>query len=96
MRAIITIAIMLCPELPLLGLHQSIHNLTIPLRLKDILDAPSISSKDGRIGVNITQSLISDLIKRIYTASVNTIFRGSDYYLKMLNIYCLTVNKTKF
>ena len=30
-----TAGIILCPKLLLLGLHQSIYNLTIPLRLKD-------------------------------------------------------------
>jgi len=72
------------------------HNLTLPLRLKDILDAPSISSKDGGVGVNITQSLILDALKRIYIAGVNTIFRDSDCYPKMPSIHYLTVNKTKF
>ena len=46
--------------------------------------------------MNITQSLILDALKRIYTASVNTVFRDSNRYPKMLSIYCLTVNKTKF
>jgi len=72
------------------------HNLTLPLRLKDILDAPSISGKDGGVRVNITQSLISDILKRIYIAGVNTVFKDSDRYSKMLSIYHLTVNKTKF
>jgi hypothetical protein len=46
-------AIILYSRLPLLGLYQSIYNLTILLRLKDILAAPSISSKDSGIGLNI-------------------------------------------
>jgi hypothetical protein len=92
----ITAAIVLYPRLPLLGLRQSIYNLTIPLRLKDILAAPSISSKDGRIGLNITRSLILDAIKRLYTASINSIFRDSDRYPKMLSIYYLNTNQTKF
>ena len=72
------------------------YNLIILLRLKDILNAPSISSKDSGIRVNITRSLISDVLKRIYIASVNTIFRGSNRYLKILSIYCLPINKTIF
>jgi len=91
-----TAAIVLCPKLLPLGLCQSMHDLTLLLRLEDILDAPSISSKDSRVRVNITQSLILDALKRIYTASVNTVFRDSDRYPKMLSMYCLTVNKTKF
>ncbi len=53
MQLMTTAAIILCPGLPLLGLHQSIYNLTIPLRLKDILATPSISSEDGGIRLNI-------------------------------------------
>jgi hypothetical protein len=46
-------AIILYPKLPILGLYQSIYNLTIPLRLKDILATPSISSEDSGIGLSI-------------------------------------------
>jgi len=95
-QAITTVAIILCPKLLPLGLHQSIHNLTLLLRLKDILDAPSISNKDNRVRVNITRSLISDALKRIHTAGINTIFRDSDRYPKMPSMHCLTINKTKF
>jgi len=68
------------------------HNLTIPLRLKDILAAPGISSEDSRIRLDITQSLILDAIKRIYTASINSVFRDSDCYPNMLSIYCLNMS----
>ena len=96
MRLMITVAIILCPRLLLLGLRQFIYNLIILFRLKDILTTPSISSKDGRIGLSITRSLILDTIKRLYIASVNFIFRDSDYYPKMLSIYYLNINQTKF
>ena len=72
------------------------HDLIILLRLKDILNAPSISSKDKEIRVNITRSLILDALKRIYIDGVNTIFRDSNRYPKMLSIYCLPINKTTF
>ena len=85
-------AIVLCPRLPLLGLYQSIYNLIILLRLKDILTAPSIFSKDSGIRLSIMWSLILDIIKRLYTASINFIFRDSNYYPKILNIYCLNIN----
>ena len=68
------------------------YNLIILLRLKDILAAPSISGKDGGIGLNITRSLILDAIKRLYIASINSIFRDSNYYPKILSIYCLNIN----
>ena len=96
MQAIITAAIILYPKLLLLGLCQSIYNLIILLRLKDILNSPNISSEDNRIRVNITQSLILDALKRIHTDSINTVFRDSNRYPKMLNMYCLPVNKTMF
>ena len=54
MQLIIMAAIVLCPELLLLGLHQGMYSPIILLRLKDILNAPSISGEDNRIGVNIT------------------------------------------
>jgi len=91
-----TTAIILYPELLPLSLCQSMYNPIIPLRLENILDALSVSSEDGGIKINITRSLISDLIKRIYIASVNTIFRGNNHYLKMLSIHYFTMNKTEF
>ena len=68
------------------------YDLIILLRLKDILNAPSISSKDNRIRVNIIQSLILDIIKRNYIASISFIFRSSNYYSKILSIYYLNIN----
>ena len=54
--------------------------------------APSTSSKDGGIGLNITRSLILDVIKRIYTASVNSIFRDNNYYSNMLSMHYLNIS----
>ena len=88
----ITVVIVLCPKLLLSGLRQSIYNLTILLRLKDILNTPSISSKDSRIGLNITQCLILDIIKRIYIDSVNSIFRDSNRYPNILSIYYFNIS----
>ena len=72
------------------------HNPTIPLGLKDILNAPGISSKDNRIRVNITRSLILDALKRIYIDGVNIVFRDSNRYPKILSMYYLPINKTTF
>jgi len=72
------------------------YDLTIPLRLKDILNTSIISGKDNGIRVNITRSLILDALKRIYTDSVNTVFRDSDCYPKMPHMHYLPVNKTTF
>jgi len=60
------------------------------------LAASSISSKNGRIRLNITRSLILDIIKRLYIAGINSIFRDSNYYPKILSIYYLNINQTKF
>ena len=68
------------------------HNLIILLRLKDILNAPSISSEDNGIGVNIIRSLILDAIKKLYIASINSIFSDSNRYPKMLSIQYLNLN----
>ena len=59
----------------------------IILRLKYILAALSISSKDSRIRLNITRSIILNALKRIYIASVNSIFRDSNCYPNILSIY---------
>ena len=72
------------------------YNLIILLRLKDILDAPSISSEDSGIGLSIIRSLILDAVKRIYITGVSSIFRDSNYYSKILSIYYLPINKTIF
>ena len=42
------------------------------------------------------RSLILDILKRIYIDSVNTIFRDSNRYPKILSIYYLPINKTIF
>ena len=68
------------------------YNPTILLRLKDILAAPSISGEDGGIGLSIMWSLILDVIKRLYTAGVDFVFKDSDCYPKMPSIYCLNMN----
>lgn len=96
MRSMTTAAIVLCPGLPPSGLRQSMHDPTMLLKLEDILAAPGISGEDGGIGLNITQSPISDAIKRIHTAGVNSVFGDSDCYPNMPSLYCLNVNKTRF
>ena len=95
-QLIIIVAIILCFELLTLSLYQSIYNLIIPLRLKNILDASSIFNKDSRIRLSIIQSLILNTIKRIHIASITSVFKDSNYYSKMLSIHCLNIKKTKF
>ena len=96
MWSMTTAAIVFCLRLLLLGLHQSIYNPIIPLRLKDILTALSIFGEDNGIGLSIMQSLILNAIKKLYTVSVNSVFKNSDCYSKMPNMHCLNINQTKF
>ena len=88
--------IVFCFGLLFLGLHQSMHNSIIPLRLKNILTAPSIFNKNNKIGLSIMQSLISNAIKRLYTAGIDFVFRDNNCYFKMPSMHCLNINQTKF
>ena len=96
MQLMTIMAIVLCLKLPILGLYQFIYNPTIPLRLKNILAAFSISGENSGIGLNITQSLISNAIKKIHTVGVISVFNNNDCYPKMPNMHCFNLNKTKF
>ena len=76
MQAMTTAALILCPELPLDGLRQSMHNPAVPLKLHDIFNSPGISGDE--IGPDITRSLISDAIRRVHRTGVNHIFQNSN------------------
>ena len=56
------------------------HNPLIKLSIIDIFKAPAISRDNNSIRVAIIRSLILDAVKRVYTSSVNKVFRGSDLY----------------
>ncbi|KAK0123584.1 hypothetical protein ONS96_000425 [Cadophora gregata f. sp. sojae] len=45
-EAMTTAAIIICPEIPITGLTQSMHNPTVPLAWKDIVFSPGISGLD--------------------------------------------------
>jgi hypothetical protein len=55
MCSMTTAAIILYPELPPSGLHQMMHNPTVPLRVDDIFSTPGISGSDG-VGLDISRS----------------------------------------
>jgi hypothetical protein len=94
MQNLTTAAIVLCPELPVTGLDQSMHNPTIELSLHDILNGSAISGDD--IGVEITRSLISDAVKRIHNDSVSKVFARTDLYSEMPTIHRITTTKTEY
>jgi hypothetical protein len=96
MCSMTTAAIILCPELPSSGLHQVMHNPTVPLRVHDIFSAPGISDDDS-IGLDISRSLITDAIKRLHPSSVSRIFTDSDdSYPKMPRLQSIRADKTRF
>ena len=79
MRHVTTAAVVLCPELPLSGLRQDMHNPSIPLSVKDILLAPGIcgdSSSTDETGWAITRSLITDAVCRVHPAAVDAVFKA--------------------
>jgi hypothetical protein len=71
------------------------HNLYHKLSLKDIIFSPAISGKGNIIGLNIINSLITNIICRVYISSVNLIFLEGDYPI-ILTIKRLPLRKTKF
>jgi hypothetical protein len=96
MCSMTTAAIILCPELPSSGLHQVMHNPTVPLCVHDIFSAPGISGADG-VGLDISRSLIADAIKRLHPWSVSRIFTDSDdSYPKIPSLQPIRVDKTRF
>jgi len=55
----------ICDEIPVTGLTQSMHDPSKPLRLKDIVLSPGITDADG-LGARISTSLIADAVKRLF------------------------------
>ena len=61
-------AVVICPELPVTGLTQDMHNPSIPLEFMDIINSPAISGvasdgTDDKISSQISTALIIDAIK---------------------------------
>jgi len=96
MVAFTTAAITICPELPVTGLEQSMHDPTIQLDVEDIYSAPGVAGDD--IAPQITRSLIADAIKRIHTSGVNRVFRSddTDSFPIMPRLDVINTHKTRF
>jgi hypothetical protein len=73
-KAIITVVIIIYPEILVDRLDQSIHNPYKKLDFLDILNTPAICSNNNSIRAKITHSLIADTIKRIYPDSIIAVF----------------------
>ena len=71
------------------------YNLYYKLFLKDIIFSPAISGKGDIIGLDIINSLITNIIRRVYISSVNLIFLEGDYPIISI-IKRLSLRKTKF
>ena len=72
MRAVTTAAIVHCPELPLSGLLQEMHNPTRLLSAHEVLLAPSFTG--DKTGRDITASMIHDAVCRIHSDGVDAVF----------------------
>lgn len=97
MQAMTTAAIIMCPELPPTGLYQSMHNPSIELNVFDIFQSPGISGDNT--GVKITQSLISDAVRRVHGSCIDSLFKdtqNSTLQPRMPIIQQIQANKTKF
>jgi hypothetical protein len=91
------LAIVLCPELPLLGLTQDIHNPTRYLCLWDFSNAPMMSSNNNGISKHISISIISDTIRKVHVTAINQIFNYLESAISlpiMLEINKITTNQT--
>ena len=93
MRSLTTAAIVYCPELPPLGLLQSMHNPTIPLNVEDIYRSPGFGDE---LSPQISRYLIANAMKGIHLAGVERIFEDSDLFPQMPSIQCISNGKTRF
>ena len=94
MRSLTTAAIIFCPELPLSGLRQSMHDPTKLLQLDDIFQSPGFIGDE--LTAKISYHLIANAIKGVYLHKVEYIFTESDLFPEMLSIHCINTRKTKF
>src|SRR5690242_3774078 len=98
MRNLTTAAIIICPDLPMSGLQQNMHDPTKELHEQDILNAPAISGNDNGFGVNISTYLISDAIRKVHSPGVDAIFSLETIPTAptMPEIDRIATNKTRF
>jgi len=90
----ITAAIIFCSELSFFSLYQMMHNLIILFCVHDIFSALKISNDDD-IELNISRSLIINIIKKFHSFSINHIFtnNNNNSYFKMSSFQFICVDK---
>jgi hypothetical protein len=71
-----TSVIVLCPELPLSGLRQDMHNPTIPLRYKDIRFSSGLRGGHG-LQSNISKAIIFNALKTVHGDTLSRVFEES-------------------
>ena len=92
----ITAAIIFCSELSFSDLHQIMHNSTMLFCIHNIFSALRISDDDD-VELNISRSLIIDMIKKLHSFSINYIFTNNDNsYFKISSFQSIHVNKIWF
>ena len=69
------------------------YNLTILLNIKDIYRSPGFGDE---LLLQISRYLIANVIKGIYLASIERIFKDSDLFPQMPSIQYISNRKTKF
>lgn len=86
-QSMTTAIIVVCPEIPLSGLTQDMHDPSVLLDFR-ISFLPGITGEDGFVGTaqnttgqllistQITQYLITDCIARIHPTAVDHVFKG--------------------
>jgi hypothetical protein len=76
MRNLTTTAIVICPEISDSGFQQFMHDKTKDLDIRNIFNAPAISSDDNGIKIRIFTYLISEAIQKVHGSAINAIFNG--------------------
>ena len=90
---IIIIVIVFYSELLFSDLYQIMHNLTMSFCIHNIFSAFRIFD-DNDVELNISKSLIIDVIKKLHSFSINHIFINNDNsYFKMSSSQSIHVDK---
>ena len=91
--SIIIVVIVFCSELSSFNLHQMMHNSTMLFCVHDIFFASEISDNNN-VKLNISRNLITDVIKKLHSFSINHIFtNNNNNYFKISSFQFICVNK---
>jgi len=89
----IIVIIIFCSELLFSDLYQIMHNSTMSFYIYDIFSVSEISDDDN-VKLNISKSLIINVIKKFHSFNINHIFTNNDNsYFKMSSFQSICVNK---